>query len=453
MMDLKGKRTAVVGLGRSGVAAARLLATKGAHVMAVDVKDRESLSEALAVLEPLKVEVLPGGHHPEVLRSTDLVVLSPGVDASLPLWEELKGSGIEVIGELELASRWVQEPIVAVTGTNGKTTTTALIGHLLRSSGKEVFVGGNIGSPLAEYVMEGKAELVVLEVSSFQLETIRSFHPGVAVLLNVSPDHLDRHGTFEGYLRAKARIFANQTSEDWAVLNLDDPQVRRLCEGGLPPRILSLSKAPLDRREGVFSVGEEAIIRLGEREERLSLRHLPLLGTHNLENVLAAVGVGILLGLDPRQVEEDLRRFKPLPHRLELVGRVAGVTFFDDSKATNPLATLRAVEALGEGIVLIAGGQNKGLDLSPLRQLAQRLKGVVAIGEAAEEVLRTFDSTVPSVRAEGMEEAVQRAFEMASAGDVVLLSPACASFDMFRDYRQRGEAFKRAVEGLRADGR
>ena len=455
MRELKDKKAVVVGLGRSGEAAARLLASRGAKVVVLDHKGEEELRPQMQALEPLGIEVRPGGHHKEALKGADLLVLSPGVDPSLPLWQEARRQGTEVMGELELAARSISEPIIAVTGTNGKTTTTHLIGHLLREARRRVFVGGNIGSPVAEYLLGGeRADFVVLEVSSFQLETISTFRPWVAVLLNVGEDHLDRHRSFGDYLRAKARIFENQAPEDWAVLNLDDPPVRGLLEASqIPSSTLPFSKEPLDRREGAFLQGEDALLRLGGIEERVSLRPFPLRGEHNVENALAALLVGRLCGLEPQEMEGALGSFRPLPHRLEFVGEVKGVTFWNDSKATNPSATLRALEAMEGPVVLIAGGRNKGLDLGPLRRAARKkVRAVVALGEAGPEVERAFQGLAPVMRAQGMEEAVRLAFENSSPGEAVLLSPACASFDMFRDYRERGEAFRSAVERLRDGG-
>lgn len=440
---ITGKKVAVIGLGKSGIAASRLLRSEGAHVMAFDLKTSEEIKEVRELLEPLGIEIHCGPYRVELLEDVSLVVLSPGVNPQVPLWLGLKRKGVKVIGELELGYWFTDEPIVAVTGTNGKSTTTSLIGHIFRSYGRKVFVGGNLGIPLCEYVLSGeKVDILVLEVSSFQLETVETFRPRVSVLLNVSDDHFDRHPNFEAYLSAKLRIFENQTGEDFAVLNRDDHNVWGV-KHNLRPKVVPFSKFPLSD-EGVWY--EEGRIRwqiMGEKGDMPFEKEL--LGGHNLENVLASVAVGLILGVDKGTMSEALPTFKPLPHRVEFVREFCGVKFYDDSKATNPHATLKALEAMEGPVVLIAGGQNKGLDLKALRARAEKVKAVIAIGEAAEEVEEAFRGIVPVQKALDMEDAVKKAFALSEPGDNVLLSPACASFDMFRDYRHRGEEFKKAV--------
>jgi len=443
------KKVAVIGLGKSGIAASKLLRSKGAYVMAFDLKTSEEIKEIREVLEPLGVEVHCGPYKVELLEEVSLVVLSPGVNPQAPLWLGLKRRGTKVIGELELGYWFTDEPIVAVTGTNGKSTTTSLIGHILQSYGRKVFVGGNLGVPLCEYVLSGKkVELLVLEVSSFQLETIEVFRPKVSVFLNISDDHFDRHPNFEAYLSAKLRIFENQMGDDFAVLNRDDPNVWAISTK-LRPQVIPFSKSPLSG-EGVWYAGDRIKWRLMGKEGEIPFGG-SLLGWHNLENVLASVAVGLVLGVNEGVMAEALLNFKPLPHRVEFVREFRGVKFYDDSKATNPHATLKALESMQGPVVLIAGGQNKGLDLKSLRTKVEKVRAVVAIGEAAPEVEEAFVGAVPVVRAYDMEDAVRKAFALSEPGDSVLLSPACASFDMFRDYKHRGEEFKRAVWKLGTD--
>lgn len=443
------KKVAVIGLGKSGIAASKLLRSKGAYVMAFDLKTSEEIKEIREVLEPLGVEVHCGPYKVELLEEVSLVVLSPGVNPQAPLWLGLKRRGTKVIGELELGYWFTDEPIVAVTGTNGKSTTTSLIGHILQSYGRKVFVGGNLGVPLCEYVLSGKkVELLVLEVSSFQLETIEVFRPKVSVFLNISDDHFDRHPNFEAYLSAKLRIFENQMGDDFAVLNRDDPNVWAISTK-LRPQVIPFSKSPLSG-EGVWYAGDRIKWRLMGKEGEIPFGG-SLLGWHNLENVLASVAVGLVLGVNEGAMAEALLNFKPLPHRVEFVREFRGVKFYDDSKATNPHATLKALESMQGPVVLIAGGQNKGLDLKSLRTKVEKVRAVVAIGEAAPEVEEAFVGAVPVVRAYDMEDAVRKAFALSEPGDSVLLSPACASFDMFRDYKHRGEEFKRAVWKLGTD--
>ncbi|RLA85449.1 MAG: UDP-N-acetylmuramoyl-L-alanine--D-glutamate ligase [Deltaproteobacteria bacterium] len=446
-MTLEGKRVIVVGMGRSGQAASKLLKAKGAEVLVTDMRPEGEVAAAKGELEALGIEVKAGGYDPDVFKGVSLVVLSPGVDPKEALWQGLREEGIEVVGELELASWWVSEPIIAVTGTNGKSTTTSLIGHLLRMAGKRIFVGGNIGAPLSEYVLDGeRADLLVLEVSSFQLETIRGFRPHISVFLNISQDHLDRHRDFREYLLAKARIFENQREDDFAVLNRDDPRIWGLIPG-IRARPIPFSR--MKTQEGVFVDGDSIRWSLSGEEGEISLGGLPLMGPHNLENIMASLAVALICGVGREGIEEALRSFEPLPHRLQFVGEFRGVSFYDDSKATNPDATLRALEAFSRPVVLIAGGLNKGLDLGVLREGADRLRAIVTMGESASRLEEVLGKEVPAVRACSMDDAVRKAFLLARPGDIVLLSPACASFDMFRDYKHRGEAFQEAVRRLK----
>jgi UDP-N-acetylmuramoylalanine--D-glutamate ligase len=416
---LFGKKVLVVGLGRSGIAAARLCAARGAQVTVTDSQPAESLATALAQL-PAAAKQEVGGHRAETFLGADIVVLSPGVP-SLPEVEAARKRGITVTGELELASWFVDAPIVAITGTNGKSTTTTLCGAILSANGRPTFVGGNLGVPLAEAVGTPAGDsggVCVLEVSSFQLETVESFRPQVAVLLNISPDHLDRHGTLEAYAATKARIFAAQTPADFA-------ESDALC--------VRLAGGPI---------------------EYYPAHLLGLVGRHNLENALAALVAGRLAGALPAEARHALLAFRPLAHRMELVGELDGVLFYDDSKGTNVGAVVAALDRFPRPVVLIAGGRDKGGSYEPLAQvMKQSGRGAVLIGEAAPKLREALAPVLPVEIAGSMEEAVAQAATMARSGDAVLLSPACSSFDMFRNYEHRAEVFRAAVNSLIAQKR
>jgi len=438
-----GKRAAVIGLGKSGRAASLLLKEEGFEVWGFDLN--EDLQEVKRELEEKEIRVELGPYDERSFEGVSLVIVSPGVDPKADLFKHLKEKGVKVIGELELAFQRVDEPIVAITGTNGKSTTTSLIGHILQKSGIKVFVGGNLGIPLSDYVLSGeKAEVLVLEVSSFQLETIESFKPFISVFLNISDDHYDRHKDFNDYLMAKANIFKNQTEREFAILNFDDPVVKEF-EKKIRPKVIPISKKTI---KGIFLEGEKIRWDFEGKEGAIELKGIPLKGPHNLENVMASIGASLLLGIDEERIRGGLYTFQPLPHRLQFVGEIEGVLFYDDSKATNPHATLRALEAFETPVILIAGGLDKGVDLGVLRSKAQTLKAIVAIGKARPKLKEVFQDLIPVFEAEDMEEAVKLAFSCAKPGECVLLSPSCASFDMFRDYKHRGEAFQKAVRRL-----
>jgi len=441
-----GERAAVIGLGKSGRAASLLLKEEGFEVLGFDLN--EDLQEVKKELEGKGIKVELGSYDERSFEGVSLVILSPGVDPKAELFGRLKEKGVKVIGELEFAFQRVKEPIVAITGTNGKSTTTSLIGHILQKGGLKAFVGGNLGTPLSEYVLSGeKADVLVLEVSSFQLETIETFRPFISVFLNISDDHYDRHKDFADYLRAKANIFKNQTEEDFAILNFDDPVLKGF-EGKIRPKVIPIAKKPL---KGIFLEGERIRWNLEGKEGAIELKGIPLKGPHNLENVMASIGASLLLGLDEERIREGLYTFQPLPHRLQFVAEVKGVLFYDDSKATNPHATLRALEAFETPVILIAGGLDKGVDLSVLRSKAEKLKAIVAIGAARPKLKEIFQDLIPLFEAEDMEEAVKMAFSKAEPGECVLLSPSCASFDLFRDYKHRGEVFQEAVRRLASE--
>lgn len=438
-MKLKNKNILVVGLGVTGVATARFLINRGASVTVSDQKkEQETGPEEPLIREPgIRMEL--GPHRIETFERADLIVVSPGVPHTILPIRRAKEQGIPVIGEIELASRFITEPIVAVTGTNGKTTTTTLLGKMLEDSGFKVFVGGNIGKPLIAYAdREEKAEIVVVEVSSFQLDTIGTFRANVAVLLNITEDHMDRYPDLNAYTKSKARIFNNQQYNDTAVLNGSDPVVRSLSRNILSRKVFFRSK-----KEGV-AISDESIISQENMSQLLADFKLP--GKHNMENAAAASLAALTAGGTFEGVRTSLRKFKGLPHRLEYIDTLNGVDFFDDSKATNVDSVAKALETFKRPVVLIMGGRNKGSKFHTLRDLIGRhTKKLIVIGEAKEDIKAELGDIKPVETANSMEDAVFKAYNAAKPGDIVLLSPACASFDMYNSYAQRGEDFCKAV--------
>jgi UDP-N-acetylmuramoylalanine--D-glutamate ligase len=395
------------------------------------------------------VQVEIGGHRRETVNEAQLVVLSPGVPIEQPALENPRRRGVEIIGEIELAWRWLRGRVIAITGTKGKSTTTTLVGRMLTAEGRPVLVGGNIGVPLISQVDQSTPDtLHVVEVSSFQLETTTTFRPWIAVWLNFSDDHLDRHPTVESYAAAKARIFANQRAGDWALVNADDEIVMAHSEGIASQRALFALSGRI--RDGFVVDGEWIVKRTGTRSEQLApLSAVELTGRHMLNNVLAAAGAASLAGASPRAMADGLRGFHGLPHVMEPAGEVRGVRFVNDSKATNVDAAQRSIESFPRGVVAIIGGRFKGGDFRKLRDpLAVHGKAVVAIGEAASLVRDALTGVVPVIEASSMREAVERGYGAATPDGVVLLAPACSSFDWFRDYAERGDAFKKEVREL-----
>ncbi len=453
MIELAHKRVLVVGLGRSGIAAAVLCAARGAQVTVTDKRPAAELGAALAQL-PASVVYELGGHKQETFLGADLIVLSPGVP-EIPELTAARAAGVEVTGELELASQFVSATIVAITGTNGKSTVTTLVGEMLRATGRPTFVGGNLGEPLAEAVGTPAAAaggFCVVEVSSFQLETVGTFHPRVAVLLNITPDHLDRYDGLEGYAAAKARVFAAQTPDDFAVVNFDDPLAVRA------------SAAARSRRDG-FSIvqslatgawlGGPLMLKLAQQPPESYPADLTwLLGQrHNQANALAALLAARLAGASPAEARAGLLAFRPLSHRMELVAEADGITYYDDSKGTNVGAVVAALDGFPRRVVLIAGGRDKGGDYAPLAEALERVgRAAILIGEAADKMQAAFDGVVPIERAATLEAAVDAARRLAHPGDAVVLSPACSSFDMFRDYAHRSEVFRAAVTRVTQTG-
>lgn len=459
-MDLTGKHVTVVGLARSGVAAARLLQAVGASVTVADSQEEAGLAEALSRLDRRGLTVKVGSNYESALERAELVVISPGVPSNLDSLSAARGRGVRVIGELELASRFLDAPILAVTGTNGKSTTVTLTGLLLNESGKRAFVGGNLGTPLCDAALEtcraaesagpggSPYHYIVAEVSSFQLETIERFHPWVAAVLNVTPDHLDRYRSLDEYIDAKARIFQNQTARDFALLNLDDDRVQGLRKRA-KAALLSFSRSrPVT--EGACLEEDRLMVKIGNRRTEICQRsELRIPGDHNLSNALAAATIGLICGCSVDVIRRVFRTFPGLEHALELVRDLRGIRFVNDSKGTNVDATVRALESLDRPIVLIAGGRDKGADFARLREpVRRRVKHLILIGEAAPRIGKAVEPFSRITGAASLREAVDLAAHEAVSGDVVLLSPACASFDMFADYQDRGRQFKELVNSL-----
>ncbi len=470
-MDVQGKRILVVGMATSGIAAALFLRRRGAHVVISEMRTAEQLRAEIPLLLDAGVAIETGGHRERTFLDSDLIVVSPGVPAQMPLLEHARAERIPVLGEIELASRFLQGTLVAITGANGKTTTTTLTGEILRACQRTVQVGGNIGTPLISLTDSSTPETVtVVEASSFQLETIDTFHPHVAAVLNLSPDHLDRHGSMEAYAAAKERIFLNQTADDFAVLNAADrwcrdyatrvgSQVRWFNRGG--------DFAPAaEKGSGARLRGDQLVwVEQGREIPVLVLNEIPLRGDHNVENVLAAVSIACLVqkvgcdmapaaGLQGEAavaaIRAAVRSFKAVEHRLEFVARIRGVEYFNDSKATNVDATIKALEAFPGRLWVILGGKDKNSDytvLAPL--LRQRACGVLLIGAASEKIASHLEPAgIGVVRLGTMERAVDFAFQRAHEGDTVLLAPACSSFDQFQNYGHRGKVFKQLVMQL-----
>lgn len=453
MEEVKGKQIVVVGMARSGIAAALFLRQRGARVVVSEARKAEPLRDEIGQLLEAGVAIETGGHYERSFLNADMIVLSPGVPADMPVLERARAEGIPVIGELELAARNLQGRIVAITGSNGKTTTTALTGHLLQALGCRVQVGGNIGTPLISLVDTSAPDTInVVEASSFQLETVSAFHCQVAVVLNLSQDHLDRHGDMARYAAAKARIFTNQTAADYAVLNAQDEWCRRFAET-VPSRIRWFARQPEVPGEGACLDGGQLLWReAGRALPLMAEADIPLRGAHNTENVLAALAAAICIAgkVEAEALTRAIRSFKAVEHRLEFVARVAGVDYYNDSKATNVDATIKALEAFPSGLWVVLGGKDKNSDYAPLAPLLrQRARGVLLIGAASEKIARQLEPLgVAPIRAGTLERAVTTAAERAGAGETVLLAPACASFDQFDNFEHRGRVFKELVAKL-----
>ncbi|MFO7768108.1 MAG: UDP-N-acetylmuramoyl-L-alanine--D-glutamate ligase [bacterium] len=458
-MDLGGKRAVVIGLGVSGRAAARLLSARGARVLASDSGRPEGAGAELDDLRGAGVEVETGGHRPGLTESADLVVLSPGVDPSAGPAAEALAAGRKVVSEVEAASWSFDGRIVGITGSNGKSTTTSLCAAMLQRAGVRAAAGGNLGRAFSDLVLEEPdIEVMVLELSSFQLERVEDFRAHTGVLLNVTPDHLDRYPDMAAYSAAKARLWEGQEEEDWALFGADDPGAVRVSAPA-PGFRIPVSRLSGPQRPGVWverrGGGEAAVAALPGMEERVlfSLSSVPLPGEHNAANAMSAAAAAARYGAGREQIEEALRGFKALSHRLERVGEREGVVFYNDSKATNTDAARAALTGFDEGVVLIAGGKHKGSSYAPLaRELARCGKAAVLIGEARPHLLAELEGSVPLHEADSLEEAVGRAWELARPEGVVLMAPACSSFDMFDDYKHRGRVFTGAVRRITESG-
>ncbi|HUP38440.1 MAG TPA: UDP-N-acetylmuramoyl-L-alanine--D-glutamate ligase [Candidatus Limnocylindria bacterium] len=448
--SLAGKTVSVVGLAKSGVAAARLICRLGGRVLASDSSPLEALPAEARGLERLDCALWAGGHPDAAFVGANLIVVSPGVPLELPALVAMRARGVPIIGELELAWRVMEADVIAITGTNGKTTTTALTGELLRTQVRPVLVGGNIGTPLAEHALEFPGDgIVIAEVSSFQLDAVDRFRPRVGAILNVTPDHLDRHGTFERYVDAKARMLANQTPTDCAVLNADDPVTAGLGSR-VRGRVIWFSRLTT-LTHGVFIYDGWVVAKLNGRTERICpVTEITLRGQHNVENVLAATACALWTGMSPSAIRRGIAAFRGVAHRIERVHDDRGVVYYNDSKGTNVDSTIKALESFSEPVILIAGGKGKGQDFGPLAAAAcGRVRHAILIGEDRGRIRAALEpSGIPAEDAESMDDAVRRARDAARVGDVVLLSPACASFDMFHNFEHRGDVFKSVVRAL-----
>jgi UDP-N-acetylmuramoylalanine--D-glutamate ligase len=457
-MELKGKKVLVVGLGRSGMSAARFLRARGAKVTVSDSRSAAALAKDIPELLDAGIMVESGGHGLLTFRRQDLIVISPGVPLDTREVKQVMALGMPVIGELELASRFLSGKVLAITGSNGKTTTTTLVGKILKDGGLTVQVGGNIGLPVVELIAADASETWdVLEVWSFQLETVEEFRPKIAAVLNLTPDHLDRHGTFANYAAAKARITENQTAEDFLVLNAEDKETQRIAAKTKAQIFWFSGRRPI--KQGAFAHGESIVwmpSEGGRAEPVMPVSEVTLKGAHNLENVLAAVAMGRLAGIASESIRKTVGAFAAVEHRLEFVGQVNGVEFYNDSKATNVDATMKALASFASGVHLILGGKDKDSDYTLLEPLIrERVKFVYTIGSAAEKIERELQGVAKIESAGTLDVAVARARERAVAGDVVLLAPACSSFDQFENYEHRGRVFRELVRqgsGIREQG-
>jgi len=447
-IELRNKRMLVVGLARTGVATALFCAARGARVTATDTRTEKELGDAVAPLRTAGVALELGGHRQELILDADVIIPSPGVPADAPLLQFARAKGVTIWSEIELAGRFLKGRLIGITGSNGKTTTTSLIEHILRNAGFSTVLAGNIGTPLISCVEKtSENTITVAELSSFQLELIEKFRPNISVFLNLTPDHLDRHHTLESYGTAKARIFENQTESDSAVLNADDPGTTLYAPA--KPQVYWFSRNQRVAQGAFVKESEILFRREGAEETILKLADIPLAGAHNVENVLAAAAATRLAGAEPAAIAKGVRSFAGVEHRLEFVAEIGGVRFYNDSKATNVDATLKALDAFPGRILIILGGKDKGSDYTVL-QAPLREKAILAllIGAAADKIEKQIAGSVAIEQAGTLERAVETAAHAARPGDVVLLAPACASFDQFQNFEHRGRVFKELVHQL-----
>ena len=450
-MELRNKKVLVVGLGRSGLAAAVLLKNLGALPRVTDNEKSESTEKNAAELSVLGIPYELGSHADDFLEGSELVVVSPGVPDESPAVKWAQDKKIPIIGEVELAYSVSPAPIIAITGTNGKSTVTMLTGKLLSESGKKAVVCGNIGNPFSGEVANLEEDsIVVLEISSFQLERIKTFKPRIVSFLNMTQDHFDRYPNIEQYFNAKKRIFMSQNDGDYAILNYDSQKVRALSKDTKAKALYFTSHRLPKEYDGAYIENKQIIIRTnGKFQWVANVEDLGLEGTHNIHNYLASILAAFTFGAEPASMEKTLHNFKTLPHRFETVGVVKGVRFIDDSKATNVDSVARALDCCTAPVMLIAGGRDKASDFRPLKELVKKkVKGLFLLGEAKEKIASTMGKAKQVHFADSMDQAVKAAFKSAAKGDIVLLSPICASFDMFKDYKERGEVFRKAVKEL-----
>jgi UDP-N-acetylmuramoylalanine--D-glutamate ligase len=444
-----GKKITVMGMARSGLACAKLLRRIGAEVLVSEIKGKGVLADQMDELERLGIAFETGKHSTSVMRDRDFIVVSPGIPLDIPILSQAKDAGIPIFSEIEVAFWLTDAKIIGITGSNGKTTTVTLVGEILREDGREYQVGGNIGIPFSSVAQKVSPDgYLVLELSSFQLERIEEFKPHVSAVLNITPDHLDRHPDLKSYAEAKLRIMENQTEDDFAVLNADDENTLKLAQYSRSRKVFFSVGGEVG--QGSFVRDRKLFLRRnGGEKEIIPADQIGIKGPHNLYNACAACAICGILGMAPQSMQRALKGFRGVEHRLEKVRTVSGVTFVNDSKATNVESVWYALQSVKPPIILIAGGKDKGGDFSRLRQLVQEnVKALILIGEARQKIKGTLGSLVPTFDSDSMEESVRLGFKKASSGDTVLLSPGCASFDMFENYEHRGRVFKRCVENL-----
>ncbi|MGI9534930.1 MAG: UDP-N-acetylmuramoyl-L-alanine--D-glutamate ligase [Thermodesulfobacteriota bacterium] len=442
-MDIKNKKYLVVGLGKTGIETIRFMNDKNLDVRGSDISSADKLPAEINDLYDSGVKFELGSHSDDYLNWCDEIVLSPGVSLNSPFISKAVGLNKKIISEIELASRFIEQPIIAITGTNGKTTTTSLIGQILSSSGYRVFIGGNIGTPLISIAGHSSDyDFIVLETSSFQLQAIDKFKPFISVFLNISPNHLDHHKDFSEYLISKTNIFRNQTEDDWAIINTTDQLIKNHVSG-IKARTILFGK----NESNNLSVTGNNLISF--RNELFNLNGLKLKGDHNLENAMCAVAVAKLTGCENETIEDTIKNFEPLPHRIEYIGNHLGLDVYNDSKSTSPDATLKAMDSISPPIILLAGGKDKGTDYSVLKtSINKKVKHLILFGEAKTSIKDQIGDSVCTTIANDLEEAVKTAFSISSENDTLLFSPACSSFDMFKSYEERGEEFKKIVENI-----
>lgn len=442
-MELENRKMLVVGLGKTGQDTINFLLRKGADVRASDSSSIDKIKEVVAELESKGLRVEAGTHTDETFLWAETIVLSPGVPFGIPQVKKAITNGIEVISEVELARRFIDTPIIAITGSNGKTTTSSLIASILERNGKRVFLGANIGTPLIQIAGQSNVfDILVLELSSFQLQGITKFKPHVALVLNISPNHLDHHESFEEYVESKMKIYSNQTEDDWFVYNNDDEEIIKYL-----PEVKS-QKVPFSKKsatEGATYSGSHITF----RDHNYDISSTKLLGIHNIENMMAAIAGTVILGCDPVVIQDEINNFEPLEHRNEFVGELCGSKIYNDSKSTSPAATQRALESIQSPIILIAGGKDKGVSFEPLKKLVEeKVRLMILIGESKQRIQSELGERVPSELADSLKDAMEITKKNIQAEDTVLFSPACSSFDMFVSYEDRGRKFKEIVKSL-----